>query len=171
MAHRFTDPSARRTFFKAAPGSTASDGLAPWLETAGFSLGATAEGGSPCSVLVVVGEQPATLTVFAIPDGSIDEAMRADLDRAHRANFGLFFTHDLEPQQFAGVLWCLTLTDTAGVRGLREDLEGEISSYDTAPIDWPAVDAAWGTWKQHEVVAGAGLPGPVTRIYAINHAP
>lgn len=172
MAHPLPDHTARKHFFGAAPPTTGDDStgaLRSWLATAEFPLGATGPGTS-CTVLVLICEESDELSVYAIPDAEIPETMRADLDRAHRANFELFFTGDLAPEQFAGALWFLSLTDVEGVRGLRGDLEGEIAGYDT-PIDWSAVDAAWGSWTRHEVQPGGGLPGPVSHIYAANYAP
>jgi hypothetical protein len=172
MPHPIPDHVERKDFFSAAPPSTGDDStgaLRAWLATADFLLGDTGRGDS-CSVLVLVCEESDELSVYAIPDTEISEAMRADLDRAHRANFELFFTGDLDPQQFAGALWCLSLTEVEGARSLRQDLEAEIAGYDT-PIDWPAVDAAWGTWVRHELQRGGALPGPVSHIYAGNYAP
>jgi hypothetical protein len=172
MPHRFTSFDARRDFIHSAPRSAGDDPhaeLAAWLATADFALGASGAGDT-CSVLVLVDEGRSAMRVFAIPDAKIGETMRSDLDRAHGANAELFFTADLAPEQFAGMLWFLSLTDVQGMRSIRDDLESEIPSYDVA-VDWPAVDAAWGTWTQYEIGAGASLPGPVSRIYAANHAP
>jgi hypothetical protein len=172
MSHRLPDHCVRRDFLHAVPasaGDDSTDALRRWLATADFLL-AERVGDATCSVLVLVSEESDEIEVYAVPDAEIGASMRADLDRAHRANFELFFTADLAPEQFAGVLWFLSATDVEGVRGLRGDLEAEIAQYDVA-IDWPAVDAAWGSWTKHRLESGASPPGRVSRIYTANYAP
>lgn len=155
-------------FLQAAP-PTSSEGdfdatVRAWLVEGGIAV--EAGHGPSCSIVALLVDEDADVSIFALPDELLDEAAHRDLAKVSGAGFEWFFNADLAPEQFAGAFRICSGSSTEPdvfqdqVETLREEMDDEAPD-----MDWDTLIENAGAWNEYKLSSGGTLPGPVSHCY------